>query len=242
VKKTIVFLGPTLPVSEARHLLPADFRPPVSQGDVLRAVDEAPAVIAIIDGYFERVPAVWHKEILWAMSQGIHVFGAASMGALRAAELVDFGMVGVGRVFEDFRNGVLEADDEVAVAHAPAEKMFRPLSDALVNIRATLAVAASQGVILSATHVTLLQIARTMFYPERRYERLLGEGARCGLPTADLDSLAGWLPKGRVDQKRVDAQGLLECLAKDAARDLPPKTVTYRFERTDAWLAAQRSR
>jgi hypothetical protein len=24
-----------------------------------------------IDGYFEVVPTVWHKEILWAMAQGI---------------------------------------------------------------------------------------------------------------------------------------------------------------------------
>ena len=59
-----------------------------------------PAVIGIIDGYFEIVPTVWHKEILWAMAQGIHVFGAASIGALRAAELDAFGMRGIGRIYE----------------------------------------------------------------------------------------------------------------------------------------------
>jgi hypothetical protein len=78
-----------------------------------------PQAIGIIDGYFHRVPAVWHKEILWAMSEGIHVFGSASMGALRASELHRYGMIGVGRVFETYRDGRLEDDDEVVVMHSP---------------------------------------------------------------------------------------------------------------------------
>ena len=48
------------------------------------------------------------------------------MGALRAAELHVFGMVGVGRVFELFRDGLLEDDDEVAVAHGPADSGYQP--------------------------------------------------------------------------------------------------------------------
>ena len=59
--------------------------------------ESAPRAIGIIDGVFLDVASVWHREILWALSQGVHVFGAASMGALRAAELDGFGMRGVGR-------------------------------------------------------------------------------------------------------------------------------------------------
>ena len=62
----------------------------------------AASAIGIVDGYFEGVLSVWHKEILWAMAEGIHVFGSASMGALRAAELHPFGMHGTGRIFEAF--------------------------------------------------------------------------------------------------------------------------------------------
>ena len=80
--------------------------PPAAQGDVYRAALSRPVAIGLVDGYFERVPAVWHKEILWALSQGIHVFGSASMGALRAAELAPFGMVGVGAIFEAYRDGI----------------------------------------------------------------------------------------------------------------------------------------
>src|SRR5258708_4117885 len=94
-----------------------DWRPPVRQGELYRAALDRPAVIGVIDGYFEVTPTVWHKEILWAMTQGIHVFGAASIGALRAAELDVFGMRGIGRIYDDFRDGVLEDDDDVALLH-----------------------------------------------------------------------------------------------------------------------------
>src|SRR5947209_16461006 len=120
-----VFTGPTLSAEEARTVLDAVYLPPVSQGDVYRVSFRRPTAIGIIDGYFERIPAVWHKEILWAMSHGIHVFGSASMGALRAAELEAFGMEGVGAIFEAYRDGRLEDDDEVAVVHGPADVGYR---------------------------------------------------------------------------------------------------------------------
>ena len=112
--------------------------PPAGVGDIARAVRRGPRAIALIDGMFERVLPVWHKEILWAMARGVHVFGAASMGALRAAELHAFGMQGVGRIFEAYRYGELEADDEVAVLHGPADLGFVAVTEALVNVRATL--------------------------------------------------------------------------------------------------------
>ena len=87
----LIFVGPSLPLSEAQRELDAIFLPPVSQGDIYRATLERPIAIGIIDGFFENVPAVWHKEILYALQQRIHVFGSASMGALRAAELEAFG-------------------------------------------------------------------------------------------------------------------------------------------------------
>src|SRR5262245_17446347 len=119
---TYVFLGPTLPVEAARSILPeAVYLPPVSMGDVYALLAQKPQRIAIVDGLFERTPAVWHKEILFALSRGVRVLGSSSMGALRAAELHRFGMVGVGRIFDAYRDGVLCDDDEVALGHATAE-------------------------------------------------------------------------------------------------------------------------
>ena len=111
----VVFLGPSLSVDEARCALPARYLGPARCGDVLRARRLHPRAIAIVDGLFARTAAIWHKEILLALDDGISVFGASSMGALRAAELLPFGMVGVGRIFEAYRDG--RTDDSAALRH-----------------------------------------------------------------------------------------------------------------------------
>src|SRR5439155_6455835 len=115
-----VFAGPTISPAD-RAELDAVYLPPVMAGDVYRVAAQGPQAIGIIDGRTHRVPAVWHKEILWAMSRGIHVFGSAGVGALRAAELAPFGMEGVGKVFEAYRDATLEDDDDVTVMYGPAE-------------------------------------------------------------------------------------------------------------------------
>jgi hypothetical protein len=229
--KVVIFTGPTLSPAEARPLLDAEYRPPAAQGDVYRAAREKPWAIAIIDGHFEHVPAVWHKEILWALTQGIWVYGAASMGALRAAELARFGMVGVGAVFQAFATGVLERDDEVAVAETLAPAGTPTASVALVDMRATLRAARSAGVIDAGTYAALLERARSIFYAERSYARLL---AGAELPGAQLAELRAWLPRGAIAQKRADALALLARIAADRATAHPFRA-TFHFQRTDMW-------
>lgn len=217
--RTVVFVGPTLAARE----VPFEVRPPAGVGDVLRATRERVHRIAIVDGYFERMAAVWHKEILVALEKGIAVYGAASMGALRAAELADFGMIGVGAIYQAFRAGKLTRDDEVAVAHLPAEVGYRPVSDALVNLRWGLAAAARAGVITAKTRDALVELAQQPFYRERSWARLIGDGRAAHLPARQLAALAAW-PK--PDRKAADARLLLRRLARDAAK--PPKLTVPR--------------
>ncbi|NTX00694.1 TfuA-like protein [Myxococcus sp. CA040A] len=238
--KVFIFTGPTLRPEEASQELDVVYLPPVQQGDVYRATLEKPVAIGIIDGFFEHVPAVWHKEILWALAEGIHVFGAASMGALRAAELTSFGMEGVGAIFEDFQRGVLEDDDEVAVAHASAEDHWRPLSEAMVNIRATLAAARLGDVVSESTRAALEQLAKSLFYVERVWPTVLTRAAQEGLPGAELEALKAWLPRGRVDAKRADAVALLREIRARMEAGLSPKQTRFPFQHTDAWEEARR--
>jgi hypothetical protein len=238
MKEIFIFLGPSLPIEEARLELDAVFLPPVAQGDVYRAARRHPAAIGIIDGYFERVPAVWHKEILWAMTQGVHVFGASSMGALRAAELHAFGMEGAGLIFEAFRDGDLEDDDEVAVAHAMRENDYRSISEAMVNIRCTLGEAEAAGVLAPATHAKLIKIAKREYYPERSYPLLLEKASATDLPPSELSALRDWLPAHRVDQKRDDALALLRHLRERAAAGWERKQTSYECAHTDMWDSA----
>ena len=229
-----VFTGPTLSPVDARTELEAVYLPPVSQGDVYRIGLRRPLAIGIIDGYFERLPAVWHKEILWAMTQGIHVYGSASMGALRAVELAPFGMVGVGQIFESFRDGVLEDDDEVAVVHGDEDVGYRPSSEAMVNIRRTLAGAEAAGVISSLTRTALERIAKNLFYPERVYPRLLQLATEWGLAQAELDAFSEWWPHGRIDQKREDALAMLRAMQNRLSKP-EPKRPSFVLEHTIYW-------
>ena len=204
-------------VEEARNILDATYLPPASQGDVFRLVATSDArVIGIIDGHFNEVPSVWHKELLWAMSQGVHVLGAGSIGALRAAELEAFGMVGEGRIFEAYRSGVLEPydtpfedDDEVAVVHAPAELGYGLLSDALVDIRCTLDLASREEIISLALRDRLVELGKSCFYAERNYAALIECALRTGWPALELQRLLDWLPLGRISQKKEDARAML---------------------------------
>jgi hypothetical protein len=230
-----VFVGPTVTVADARAVLDADYRPPAARGDVYRAAQKRPIAIGIVDGYFERVLSVWHKEILWAMAQGIHVFGSASIGALRAAELAPFGMVGVGDVFAALRSRALEDDDEVAVAHAPVELGYRALSEAMVNLRATLVRAEAEKIISPSTRAALERLGKAEFYPDRSYPMLLRRGREASLPEVELGALAAWLPTGRIDQKRDDALAMLRRLRALVADPPPTLVVRYHFEHTDAW-------
>src|SRR5436853_151187 len=113
----IIFAGPSLYGfdSSAAHpgCEPVENRGPAAQGDIARAVVDGATAIGLVDGRYEDVAAPWHKEILYAIEQGVHVFGAASMGALRAAECAAFGMTGIGAVFERYHSG--ELTDDAAV-------------------------------------------------------------------------------------------------------------------------------
>jgi len=233
--RACVFVGPTLRPGDLAAAPDIMMLPPVAQGDVYRVAQCRPPAIGIIDGYFEGVLSVWHKEILHAMAEGIHVFGAASMGALRAAELHPFGMVGVGRIFEAYRDGELEDDDEVAVIHGPAETGYVALSEAMVNIRRSLDEAACDGLIAPATRDHLIRIAKDLFYHDRTFDRLLGRAAEQSVSSGELEALRAWLPGGGVDQKREDALAMLETMQALLASDPEPMRVGYALEWTRMW-------
>lgn len=234
----VVFVGPTLSREDLESAGDFSFLPPVAQGDVYRAAKRRPRAIGLIDGIFEGLPSVWHKEILWAMSQGIHVFGAASMGALRAAELHVFGMRGVGEIFAAYNAGSIEDDDEVAVLHGPPEAGYLALSEALVNIRATLAAARASGIVAEASRARLESEAKRMYYKIRTWDALLERAAETDIPPSDLAGLRDWLPAGRVDLKAADARTMLAAMRDFLANDPPPATVSYDFEWTHMWDVA----
>ncbi len=236
--RTVAFLGPSIPSARARRLLPhASLRPPARQSDVLSAVRiDRPQVIALVDGTFAQTLSVWHKEILYALEQGVHVYGAASMGALRAAECHRFGMIGFGKIFEDFASGRLRDDDEVALSHAGADEGYRPLTEAMVNVRATLAAAREQSVIDTAEEGLLLGAAKRLYFAERTWGSLVALARGDGLDATRAEELQAWVRDHRVDQKRADAEALLAHIAA-LPDDLEPAKLREPLSRSHTFLA-----
>ncbi len=234
----VVFIGP----SRGRTPLdvPGNVRlaPPAAFGDLYRAARAGVGRIGLVDAVFEDQPTVWHNEILWALDHGVEVYGGASMGALRAAECAPFGMIGVGAIFEMYRDGTLEDDHEVAVLHGPADLDHMPLTEPLVNVRATLAAARDAGVLTPDEAEAMLGKAHDRYYKTLTWASLLDDAQLGGLSAA-ADRLAPWLPSGRIDLKRNDAQALIARVSSDP----PPapeagKTTPSFFNVTSFWSHA----
>jgi hypothetical protein len=211
--KAVIFTGNSISHEDAKKILRVNYQPPVRRFQLERFIQKGYKVIGIIDGIFFDRAAVGHREILSALNAGVKVVGGASMGALRASELDTHGMIGVGKIYEWYRDGVIESDDEVAVSTNP--DTFEPISVPLVNIRETLKAALAAGVISEKEHNDLLELAINTYYPDRSYLGLTKEGSKKGLiPEEKRKTILDFCINREVDVKREDAILVLETVKK----------------------------
>ena len=235
----VLFAGPSLHGQDCdRDGL--EVRPPARQGDVYKAVCEGAAAIGLIDGVFGAVPSVWHKEILFALSEGVRVIGGASLGALRAAECHAFGMEAIGTIAAAYLGGARTEDADVCLAHCPAELAFMPLSEPLVDVEATLDALETEGLISPAEHVTLLTAASALHFGDRTLERMLGATT---LPALRCAVIQGTYREKRISLKAMDALAVIDRLrALPHGRGPRPDWI---FVQSDPWryfLASQTGR
>jgi hypothetical protein len=212
-----VFAGPSLPPAD-RPGGPFDWRPPATAGDLLALLEAPPARLCLIDGFFDSRPAPWHKELLLLMARGTLVFGAASMGALRAAELGAFGMIGVGAIYRAYRDGRLQGDDEVALVHGPERIGWAPLTVPMVEVRATLVAACRAGVLPPSLARRIRALVHDLHFDARDWpmmERLCQAERLADAPA--FRRIAAL----HVPLKRMDAH---DCLAA-ALSPMPPHSL-----------------
>ncbi|MHA7632676.1 TfuA-like protein [Corallococcus sp. M7] len=208
----VVFLGPSLLAAEARRIGPCTVLPPARQGDVWRALSLKPRALVLVDGVFEAQPSVWHHELLAALEAGVAVFGGGSMGALRASELSEHGVIGVGRIFGWYRDGVAVDDSEVALLHADAEHGWRPLTVPLVNVRHAAETALKARVLGRSGAQALVDAAAGIFYQERSWTRIR-EAVEPAWTRSVREAWDAWFAGGVEDLKRLDA---IECVRAGA--------------------------
>jgi hypothetical protein len=206
-ERVLVYAGPSLDHDSIREQVPeAIIKPPLKQGDFISDLMELqPSHVLIIDGTFHQSLSIWHKEVIWALQiPGVKaVYGASSMGALRAADIANFGMIGCGKIFEWYYEGVIHDESEVASTYAPLpDGSLFATTVPLVNVRGALLKGFENEVFDEETAEQIFAQAGAIHWTERT-ERSLGS-----LNDVLLDVLKAH------NQKAIDALELL-CTFRD---------------------------
>jgi len=206
-EKIVIFTGPSLHPAQALKILKAEYYPPVKRGDITTAIHNGAEIIGIIDGVFHQEPAVSHREILDALNKNVIIVGGASMGALRASELDELGMIGVGYVYNQYKSGSIESDDDVAVVFNPEN--MQQLSEAFISMKYNLEKALKQGIITKNEFNEIIIQLKSTYYPKRNYNIIFNV-----LNENHSNNLKKFLDENKVDVKTKDAIAVLKYIKR----------------------------
>ena len=174
--KCFLMVGPTAFAVNRALLEQSDVvvMPPACRGSLhsLQSYARGPACVAIVDGNFHQVLAVGHREILDLLKAGWPVWGLASMGAVRAAEMQHLGMQGFGTVFERFAQSPQLPDDEVAQLHAP-DPPYLPLTEPMIHHREALYTLERHGILTSVLRRNVTSMLEAMWFGDRTVKLIL---------------------------------------------------------------------
>ena len=212
MNRPIIFLGPSLTHEKARKILDAEYRPPAKKGDFLGFATTANVltVVGLVDGYFlQDYPPSPIEVYQLIMRKNTVVIGSASLGALRAVELEKFGMIGVGKIFDLYKRGIIDADDEVAVTFTEEPQSLQ--SEAMIDIRFNLFIAQRKGIIDEITKKTVARVAKSVYFPYRNYEDVLDKTKDMHPELErDLESFRAYIRTNRRSIKEKDAIRLVK--------------------------------
>jgi len=216
--KIIIYLGPSLPLKEAKKILYSNtnreviYAPPIKRDDIPNAINEGFNILGIIDGLFFRESAVSPREIMEALKTKVKIYGASSMGALRASELDRYGMIGIGKIYHWYRDGTLNSDDEVALSFE--SEAYTPISEPLINIRETIKKAFENNILNKEESEVVFKSAKNLYFPERRWEKIIQNSEN--ILNKSLSNLAEFVKNNKVDVKKEDAILLLKRIDEDS--------------------------
>ena len=239
LQKPIIFVGPSLSHQKARKIFDADYRAPAKKGDLLmlsttpfdipRNESKSTIYVGLIDGLFlQDYPPTPIEVYQLLANKKFRVIGGASLGALRAMELERFGMIGIGKVFELFKYGATDEDDEVAVTFNPSQEKEsterqekETQSEAMIDIRYNLFIAYKKNIISERTKRLTARTAKSTYFPYRYYSNII-EKTRVKYPdlSGELASFSSHLEHHRQSLKEHDAVKIIKYI-KEAYERTP---------------------
>ena len=175
-----IYVGPTAVGLQSQPLMQSErflILPPIARGD-LPELPKCVRTVLIVDGYFGSRPSVSHLELLNALHR-VEVVGCSSLGAIRAYELRDDGMIGIGQVYKAFFEHEDFMDDEVALLHAP-EPYYWAVSVPLVDVRFALIDLQRRGVCTPHAASEVIAILKPLYFGDRTLEAVLNAAVTAG--------------------------------------------------------------
>src|SRR5215204_7478309 len=168
----IIYLGPSLEINKAKKIIDADFKPPAKKGDFinLNLLTERRDIV-LIDGVFlQEYPPSPIEVFQVIRKSNFKVYGASSIGALRAVELEKFGMEGIGKIFELYKKDIINSDDEIAVTF---DSDYNLISEAMIDIRYNFFLAWKRQIIDKETKQIMIKLAKRIYFPYRSYDNII---------------------------------------------------------------------
>ena len=199
-----VFAGPSLHAVDRISIEGVTYLPPASRGDVERASQQYDAVL-LIDGVFHHDLAPSPKEC-YAAAQRARCFGAASMGALRAAECWPYGFMPLGAIARWYIREVIDGDDEVAVLTHPQTHLA--LTVPMVNVRYVAWLGRRRGILTPGQADRFIEHARAVFYMNRSWDDVFD-----GVPQSLRNAIAP-IAEREGDLKGLDARAALRATVR----------------------------
>jgi TfuA protein len=201
----IIFLGPSLQINKAKKIIQADFRPPAKKGDFINlSLLSEKREIVLIDGVFLQDYPPTPIEVFQVINnKNFKVYGASSIGALRAVELEKFGMKGIGKIFELFKKNIVNSDDEIAVTF---DSDYNLLSEAMIDIRYNIFLGWRKGIIDKETKQIMIKLAKRIYFPFRTYENIIKKSHHL-FPSKEkyISRFNEYIVVNRVSLKELDA-------------------------------------
>lgn len=213
-KKIKIYAGLSLSQSELAALLPeAEFHQPIERYDLLKDIDLGYNVVGIIDGKFQQSLAVNSSEILDAIRCGLKMYGSSSMGALRAAEMAHFGMIGCGAIYEFVKKSPIFQDDYLGQSFN--SENLAASSVPYIDLHFELERKVASGAI-SGHHGEMMRHAYSeIFYPQRNQQALKFALKEKSATDSNLEKAIEILFQNFQSQKNIDAVKMVQQIKDD---------------------------
>ncbi|MBC7465409.1 MAG: hypothetical protein H7256_05400 [Bdellovibrio sp.] len=196
-----------------KYLPQAQFSKPIKRNDLYDDLKNGVQVIGIIDGEFLQSLSVSPTEIHDVLRCGVSVYGASSMGAMRAAELSEYGMVGCGEIFEHIQSDSYFRDDKLGQIYFEGMGIESiPFVDFYMGAKGLV----RRGVVSKAHANLLIEVYLDLHFSRRNFSSLEAI-VRKHANGAKLLISVKKIRNQMVYQKRADGISLLKHIAKNLA-------------------------